>query len=53
MDQFEPTVHHHQQAADKRFKLHSSFLLLGLVDVGAAFPQVEVDLVSGVTTLQL
>ena len=29
------------------------FLLLGLVDVGAAFAQVEVHLVSGVTSLQL
>lgn len=30
-----------------------SFLLLGLVDVGAAFAQVEVHLVSGVAALQL
>lgn len=30
-----------------------SFLLLGLVDVGTAFAQVEVHLVSGVAALQL
>lgn len=34
-------------------KSKQKVLLLGLVDVGAAFPQVEVHLVSGVTALEL
>lgn len=34
-------------------KTPGGFLLLGLVDVGAAFPQVEVHFVPGVAALQL
>lgn len=43
-----------QQMEQKSWQKHpDGFLLLGLVDVGAAFPQVEVHLVSGVAALQL
>lgn len=42
-----------QQAKYKKQHKHSDDLLLGLVDVGAAFPQVEVHLVSGVAALHL
>lgn len=43
-----------RHAAPPTTEAHSEGIsLLGLVDVGAALPQVEVDLVSGVASLQL